>query len=277
MALFTPMTYWGGGSTPPPPFNPTSIPNLAGWYDASDTTSIIKSGVAVTQFQSQGTYGDTLNSAGNGSILSGYHTLNGLNLLTFSAGNSTYLQNTSTDVLVSNFGQHFAVGLYRPESVTTIKDSLWSLDSYRDYAVSAANSSQWFGELDLGNSVGNVGVIGPSSSTNRENNWIIVTTIFTKNTSTPAIYLKVNGSNGSNYYTYYSFNLSTTQKLRIMANRNGNKKQAGRFAELLLFKNDCGPTTNSFLYSQQIEGYLAWKWGVVNLLPSNHPYKNVAP
>ena len=124
MALFTPMAYWGGGSTPPPPFNPTSIPNLAGWYDASDTTSIIKSGVAVTQFQSQGTYGDTLNSAGNGNILSGYHTLNGLNLLTFVAGSSTYLQNTSTDVLVSNFGQHFAVGLYRPESVTTIKDSL---------------------------------------------------------------------------------------------------------------------------------------------------------
>lgn len=275
MALFTPMAYW---ADPTPPFSPTSIPNLAGWYDASDTTSIIKNGAAVTQLQSQGTYGDTLNNAGNGSILSGYHTLNGLNLLTFVAGTNVYLQNTSTDVLVSNFGQHFAVGLYRPESVTADKDSIWSLDaSNRDYAVSAANSSQWLGELDLGNSVGNIGVIGPSSNTNRENNWIIVTTIFTKNTSTPSIYFKINGSNGSNYYTDYNLNLDTNQKLRIMANRNGNKKQAGRFAELLMFKNDCGPTTNSFLYSQQIEGYLAWKWGVVSLLPSNHPYKNVAP
>lgn len=28
---------------------------------------------------------------------------------------------------------------------------------------------------------------------------------------------------------------------------------------------------------QKIEGYLAWKWGLVDKLPSSHPYKNVAP
>lgn len=28
---------------------------------------------------------------------------------------------------------------------------------------------------------------------------------------------------------------------------------------------------------QRIEGYLAWKWGLVSLLPSNHPYKNARP
>ena len=28
---------------------------------------------------------------------------------------------------------------------------------------------------------------------------------------------------------------------------------------------------------QQIEGYLAWKWGLVSSLPSNHPYYNIAP
>jgi hypothetical protein len=28
---------------------------------------------------------------------------------------------------------------------------------------------------------------------------------------------------------------------------------------------------------QQIEGYLAWKWGLVSNLPSNHPFKNAAP
>jgi hypothetical protein len=26
-----------------------------------------------------------------------------------------------------------------------------------------------------------------------------------------------------------------------------------------------------------IEGYLAWKWGLTGLLPSNHPYKTVQP
>lgn len=28
---------------------------------------------------------------------------------------------------------------------------------------------------------------------------------------------------------------------------------------------------------QRIEGYLAWKWGLRNLLPANHPYKNAPP
>ena len=31
------------------------------------------------------------------------------------------------------------------------------------------------------------------------------------------------------------------------------------------------------LQRQQVEGYLAWKWGLVALLPSTHPYKNAPP
>lgn len=33
----------------------------------------------------------------------------------------------------------------------------------------------------------------------------------------------------------------------------------------------------SDLSRQKIEGYLAWKWGLVDNLPSNHPYKSVGP
>jgi hypothetical protein len=28
---------------------------------------------------------------------------------------------------------------------------------------------------------------------------------------------------------------------------------------------------------QQVEGYLAWKWGLVNNLPAAHPYKKISP
>ena len=45
MALFTPMAYWADGTPPAPPFSPTNIPNLAGWYDASDTGSSYKKSV----------------------------------------------------------------------------------------------------------------------------------------------------------------------------------------------------------------------------------------
>jgi hypothetical protein len=28
---------------------------------------------------------------------------------------------------------------------------------------------------------------------------------------------------------------------------------------------------------QQVEGYLAWKWNIVSVLPADHPYKNSPP
>lgn len=42
-------------------------------------------------------------------------------------------------------------------------------------------------------------------------------------------------------------------------------------AELIIYSN----ALNNF-GRQQVEGYLAWKWGLTSFLPSNHPYKSVA-
>ncbi len=44
------------------------------------------------------------------------------------------------------------------------------------------------------------------------------------------------------------------------------------FAEILVFNSQITTTQR-----QQIEGYLAWKWGLVSSLPSTHPYKLFPP
>ena len=170
MGLYMPTAYWGGETAAP--FSPTSIPNLAGWYDASDTTSYRKSGTTIIGIRSQGTYGDDLDVQG-GSYPTAGTTQNSLDTLYFDG--STNLVNPNTDPLVSSTGLHFAVGVFYPQNVNDDKDSLWSIDSSRDYAVSAASTSLWYGELDLGNGVGSVGIIGPYGFANRENSWIIVT------------------------------------------------------------------------------------------------------
>lgn len=46
----------------------------------------------------------------------------------------------------------------------------------------------------------------------------------------------------------------------------------GNIYEVLLYT---GPLSTS--QRQQVEGYLAWKWGLSTSLPSNHPYKNYPP
>lgn len=92
----------------------------------------------------------------------------------------------------------------------------------------------------------------------------------------------INGSNLSSQSTHrMSYmtgnNLDVYQRLRIMANRGGNKKLTGRFGELLLFSGDPSEFMNSHVHDRKAEGYLAWKWGLQGNLPSNHPYKNAAP
>jgi len=43
----------------------------------------------------------------------------------------------------------------------------------------------------------------------------------------------------------------------------------GYVAEVIIYKDRVLPTTQR----QQVEGYLAWKWGLQNNLPSDHPYR----
>lgn len=280
MALFTPTAFWGvSSSITPTPFAPTDIPNLAAWYDASDTTSYIKSGTTITGINSQGTYGDSLGLVGNSNPVAGTPQ-NSLDTLYFNG--STAFENSSTDPLVSSNGLHFAVGVFYPQNVNATKDSLWSVDSTYDYAVSAYDSSRWYGEVDLGNGVGSVGALGPHNQVNQENQWIIVSAGFTKIQGANYVMMFVNGAvgSGANWYTTYLTNLSQNQKLRIMANRNGNKKQTGRFAELIVYDGDWGTGFGGgagYTYKYQAEGYLAWKWGLQGKLPSTHPYKNAAP
>lgn len=274
MALLTPTAYWANYNSGS--ISPSDIPNLAGWYDASDTGSYVMSGPTIVGIRSKNGYGDELGVIGNSNPTAGTQQ-NGLDTLYFDS--STAFENvTRTDPLVSSDGVHFAVGVFYPQNVTQQQDSIWSVNATRDYAVSAYGSNSWLGELDLGNGVAADGIIGPYGNTNFENSWIIVSVVFTKiQGATNYVIFTINGSNGSNWRSVYTSNLSGDQQLRIMANRTGNRKQEGRFGELLLYRGEAGTTANFYLYRQMAEGYLAHKWGLAGNLPPSHPYKSVAP
>jgi hypothetical protein len=55
-------------------------------------------------------------------------------------------------------------------------------------------------------------------------------------------------------------------------NSGGSENPNGDIAEIIVL-NSAASTDNR----QIIEGYLAWKWGLVSTLPNDHPYKNAAP
>lgn len=47
----------------------------------------------------------------------------------------------------------------------------------------------------------------------------------------------------------------------------------GNIAEIIAYNSSDMSTLNR----EKVEGYLAWKWGIVNRLPTNHTYKNAPP
>ena len=131
-------------------WSPADI-TTAFWIDASDTSSYTLSGSNVTA---------VTDKAGNATISVGgtpniNTSLNGKNTFHFQQNNDEDL--TTNEFLQASSGNHWAVGVFQWNSVDDTKDSFWSTENNtvnavtnkRDYAVSAGNSSQFNGELDL--------------------------------------------------------------------------------------------------------------------------------
>ena len=51
-----------------------------------------------------------------------------------------------------------------------------------------------------------------------------------------------------------------------------SENMTGNIFEIIQYNSDLGQTAR-----QQVEGYLAWKWGLQANLPANHPYKSSTP
>ena len=130
-------------------WDPATDLTTVAWIDASDTSSYTVSGSNLTAVTDKsGTYTMSVNNTPTVG-----DTLNSLPVFTFANDNES-LKSTSFEQVVSNSGNHWAIGVFRWDSVNNSKDSFWSFETNqspkRDYAVSSSSSSNsWPGELDL--------------------------------------------------------------------------------------------------------------------------------
>ena len=259
--------------------------SVVAWIDASDTTSYTTSGSTLTAVTDKaGTYtmsiGNTPTVVTNG--------LNSLNVFDFD-GSGEYLQSTSYSAQTDGSGNHWAVGVFLADFVDADKDSFWSyetntsISTKRDYAISSGGggSNIWPGELDLDtNNVTNriSSTIGNLQDWTLQSvsidNWVIVSCWFNKTGN--QIGNRVNGNNAYTPVNDYDNSLQTNQELRLMRNR-ASQELAGNLAEFFAVADIPGTGGTDLTDLEKGEGYLAWKWGLVNLLPSGHPYKNNPP
>lgn len=258
--------------------------NVVAWIDAADTSSYTRSGSTLTAVTDKAaTY--TMSIGSTPTVIT--NSLNNLNVFDFNGANE-YLQSTGYRPQVSS-GNHWAVGVFLADTVNADKDSFWSYETNtssatkRDYAISSGGggSNSWPGELDLDSNNVNARIstsIGSVKDWNLRSvsidNWVIVSCWFNKTGN--QIGNRVNGSNAYTPVNDYDNSLQTNQELRLMRNR-ASQELDGRLAEFFAVADIPGTGGTDLTDLEKGEGYLAWKWGLVGLLPLGHPYKNNPP
>jgi hypothetical protein len=231
--------------------------DLLGWYDASDPLTITSSGSAVSQWNDKSGKGQHLTQGtGAAQPKTGTRTLNGLNVLDCDGGDS--MTRSGFPVPASGNLSLFMVAVI--DVVDNGLDAVYSMDAANDFQFDALANTTWNGRIlptGIGSQVSLTG--GPFAGPSIYNANFYFTEAAAYNAFIDGTQRAVN--------TAYTAKLSASQILFAFRNRGNSNSPDGCMAEFILVERQCQ------CYRQKIEGYLAWKWGLVANLPEGHPYK----
>ena len=237
-------------------FSPRRIAGCSHWFDATDSSTIILSSGSLTQWNDKSGNGRNLTAVSgfaNATVSSAYQ--NGLNVFNFS-GNGLYrtdLGNVSypLDVFI-------VVAL---KSLTNHVDVLGmgdtAVDNFNSLTFAESAASRWHN----GSSFGNRQTISTSNETSLSFlliQWSIANGNYL---------LRRNGTQLVQASQTYSFSYPASSAFQIgFRHTNINAANfSGYIGEIVVFNNQIGTTDR-----QNVESYLAQKWGLVSSLPTGH-------
>ncbi len=241
-------------------FNPLLISGCQLWIDASQDTTA--NGAFVNTIPDRSTSSYTISATTNNTITMVRSGLNGLPYYNFGANRARIL----------NFAWRtkFTMFIISRANSGNFLFALWDTgaSTYRQYVY----GGNWVA-MYLNSSLELYDSVLPIGTSITGTNWNIFA-IGYDNVGTSAYNYAINGTARStirNQGTFPQSDVTLTNTLFINGNGN-NATDTSLIAEILLYNGNISNTS-----AQQIEGYLAWKWGLQSLLPSNHPFKNNGP
>lgn len=244
---------YNGGLTPSAAFSPANFPNLTLWLDGSLASSVILSGANVTAWNDRSGSNNNLSNVGTVTT----SNLNGSNVINFG---TSRMATAATFPWRTKFAQ-FYVGRIATANSGGMLISHWSNAGYVSYDYTANNALMSVNGTGFTDAAGT-----PAISANT---WFIWTIGY--NNGTTATPYALNGTTRTT--NTVAPTADTTPIATLYLNGNGNNQfDTSLMAEFIHYNN-----TLTLAQAQQIEGYLAWKWGIQSVLPANHPYKNAPP
>jgi hypothetical protein len=244
-------SYFSG--TRPYQFQPTIFSGCSLWLDAADLRTIIQSAGNVTQWNDKSALSNNTNTlSGTPQLLN--KGLNGYPSIYFNGSSGFYGPASNTTTTLTGF------------YVGTMSSGVGTVSR----ALSLGNAGQY----DY-NTTSNINLLSANTPPNicwyRNNQYINYSISY----SVPFIYCATfNGTTGSLYYngSFQGSNGSTGSfgySIYGVGRETGSGTSywLGNISEVILFNSALSTSQR-----QQIEGYLAWKWGLQKNLPTSHPY-----
>lgn len=256
---YSPLEEMSYSITPRVLFDPTSIPGCCLWLDAADTSTLTTSGANVTQWR------DKSGNANHASNTANYPTLsnsaqNGRSVLSFNGASSQNLTLSTTSL---------PTGTTQCSFYFVCRATATSTRMIFSYGVNpaATNQTPQFYYTNGTLNVDTYGAGGLSDAINVQDSYTILSCTFTNSNVA-----WTNGTQFTGGSTAITLNTGTGYA-SIGLGLVGSTPSfpfTGQIAEIIIYNR---PATTS--QRQQLEGYLAWKWGIQSSLAGGHPYQTI--
>ncbi len=260
--------------TQTPPFTPLSLSNCSLWLDASDPTTCLKSGSTVTAWNDKSGNGKNITITGTLTFSNATGNVGAANSVNTSASLNSYFT-TSVDLRksVTPNASVFIIYAWLAAGGGATAQTFWGNDN-----PNAANRVQFFDFSSVfnNNSYGyflNNGYLYNPTQLNRSTTQMYELISQVGVTNGTGVYF--NGTLGPAGFGTEVVNTSFSGN-EILYFGGGETSSIypsyTQFNEILVYSNALTQGQR-----QQIEGYLSWKWNLVGLLPSGHPFKYFPP
>ena len=252
-------------------FRPTSVPGCQLWLDAADaTTFTITSGSNVSTWSDKsGSNSSLSNTTSNPPY---FTTYNGYPTVSFRgslSGTSNVLSNQTFSVAPANISifivtqalQNGSTFIY-PGILTIFPNPLSGVDYRNGFSISGGNATTQILSV-YGGGTGNTitGIDYSGSGLTPRGVYSVVNT-------TNILYAYANGTQwGTNTFTFDATNVGIALGMRHLGSlraEGGASAYDGNISEVIVYN-----TALTTIQRQQIEGYLAWKWGLQASLPQS--------
>lgn len=265
-------------SAPGLSFNPSMLSSNVYWFDAADTSTITTSDSNLSSWANKGTGTMTLNSR-TGTITSGTSSQNGRNVISFAA--SSTLTSATTTIAYNGRATYFIVYQKRGNITGDFTNSIYLLqangvgngylNNRLTYGKDHLTSTTYFEQWEITSSGYNYSAVGniPSYSSNTYQMLSIDAGaspgFWTFGGSTTGTGANAGDFwNGSTDPISVGYNAGTSDTYTM-----GGSGVAWDIAEYIVYSRELSSTER-----KQVEGYLAWKWGIQSSVVLGHPYAN---